>query len=398
MKFIARKGAPNIPLELIEAQESGNLVFFCGAGISSPADLPEFADLVKKVYVSLGEKENDLEAEAIRAALYDRALGLLESRIIGNRNLDVNPVRQKIIQQLTIADGANKQTHQAILQLSKTANQKYRLVTTNVDHGFLKVDPTIRKMVDAAPKLPVPKPHKWESVVHLHGIIDDADPNGENLVFTSGDFGSAYLTEGWASKFVTELFRNFTVLFVGYSVNDPVIRYMIDAIAAERLCGYEGFKQPFVIAHTKPSQRSDNENAWRAKGIEPVLYEYSYNNLHNTLKEWGSYVRDGLNAKARFVTKEAPVAPLSPYNQNPSIIRLIDVLREKTRPSHDDVTGYPARKFSELDNPPAPIEWLPVLHEKGLLSIAQQRDLVDPVNQSPCESNLVQPNRISFYL
>ena len=40
MKFIARKGAPNIPLELIEAQETGNLVFFCGAGVSYAAGLP----------------------------------------------------------------------------------------------------------------------------------------------------------------------------------------------------------------------------------------------------------------------------------------------------------------------------------------------------------------------
>jgi hypothetical protein len=232
----------------------------------------------------------------------------------------------------------------------------------------------------------------------LHGIIDGDDPNGEQLVFTSGDFGSAYLTERWASKFVTELFSHFTVLFVGYSVNDPVIRYMTDAIAAERLRGYEVFKQPYVIAHTTPSQRSKNENTWRAKGIEPVLYAYSHNNLYNTLEEWNNYVRDGLNAKARIVIKEAPGAPLLPYDQDPSVIQLIDVLSEKTRPNQEDVTGYPARIFSELDNPPAPIEWLPVLHEKGLLSITRQSDLVYPVNWSSYESNLLRPNQISLEL
>lgn len=398
MKFIARKGAPNIPLELIEAQETGNLVFFCGAGISCAAGLPGFAGLVNNVYDSLGEEKSDSEAEAIKGGLYDRALGLLEARIIGDSDPGVNLVRRAIIEELTIADRADLQNHKAILQLSKTANRKHRLVTTNVDHGFLKVDPAIPGMIDAAPKLPIPKPHKWTSVVHLHGIIDGDDPNGEQLIFTSGDFGSAYLTERWASKFVTELFSHFTVLFVGYSVNDPVIRYMTDAIAAERLRGYEVFKQPYVIAHTTPSQRSENESTWRAKGIEPVLYAYSHNNLYNTLKEWDNYVRDGLNAKARLVIKEAPVAPLPPYDQDPSVIKLIDVLSEKTRPNQENVTGYPARIFSELDNPPAPIEWLPVLHEKGLLSIARQSDLVYPVNPSPYESNLVQPNRISFQL
>ena len=398
MKFITRKGAPNIPLELIEAQESGNLVFFCGAGISRAAGLPGFAGLVKNVYRRLGEGEKEPEREAIKAGLYDRALALLEARIIGAINPGVNQVRKAIVEELIIKDDADLQHHKNILQLSKTANQKYRLVTTNVDHGFLKADPAIFNMIDAAPKLPVPKPHKWTSVVHLHGIIDEDDPNGEQLIFTSGDFGSAYLTERWASKFVTELFSHFTVLFVGYGVNDPVIRYMTDAIAAERLRGYKVFKQPYVFAYTKPAQRTVSENTWRAKGIEPVLYAYSHNNLYNTLKGWVNYVRDGLNAKARIVIKEAPVIPLPPYDQDPSVTRLIDVLCEKTRPNHEDVTGYPARIFSELDNPPAPIEWLPVLHEKELLTIAHKRNFVFPVNQFPSESNLVQPNRISFNL
>ncbi|MHA2218630.1 MAG: SIR2 family protein [Candidatus Hodarchaeales archaeon] len=380
MKFLTTKGAPNIPLELLEAQESKNLVFFCGAGVSYSAGLPGFAGLVDKVYERLNEVKSESEKEAIKAGFYDRALGLLEARIVGDGVQDTNLVRDAIIQELTIAEDANLQNHKAILQLSKIDNQKYRLVTTNVDHGFFNADEAIPSISDAAPKLPVPKPHRWKSVVHLHGIIDSNDPNGNNLIFTSGDFGSAYLTERWASRFVTELFRHFTVLFVGYSVNDPVIRYMTDAIAAERLQGYEGFKEPYVLAHTKPSKISENENAWKTKGITPVLYSYRHSNLYNTFKEWGNYVRDGLNAKARIVIKEAAVVPLPPFDQDPSVMQLVDVLSEKIRPNDVDVTGYPARVFSELDNPPAPIEWLPILHEKKLLSIAQTQDSVSPVS------------------
>ena len=32
----------------------------------------------------------------------------------------------------------------------------------------------------------------------------------------------AYFTDGWATRFLTEVFANYTVLFIGYSVNDPV--------------------------------------------------------------------------------------------------------------------------------------------------------------------------------
>jgi len=207
MKFIARKGAPNIPLELIEAQESDQLVFFCGAGVSYSAGLPVFHGLVENVFKNLGIKKNDTEIEAIKSGFYDRALGLLEARIVGKGNHEINQVRKEIIKELSIKTGADLQNHKTILQLSKTANKKCRLVTTNVDHGFLQADPTGNGVIDYAPKLPVPKPHKWASIVHLHGIIDvDNDSNGGNLVFTSGDFGTAYLTERWASRFVTELF------------------------------------------------------------------------------------------------------------------------------------------------------------------------------------------------
>jgi hypothetical protein len=52
-----------------------------------------------------------------------------------------------------------------------------------------------------------------------------------NLVLSSGDFGLAYLTERWASRFVAELFRTYITCFVGYSIDDPVLRYMVDALS-----------------------------------------------------------------------------------------------------------------------------------------------------------------------
>ncbi|MFP3983861.1 MAG: hypothetical protein ACLFV2_09255 [Desulfurivibrionaceae bacterium] len=179
---------------------------------------------------------------------------------------------------------------------------------------------------------------------------------------------------------------------------DPVIRYITDAIASERRQGDKIFKQPYVIEHTKPSRHSDNERTWHAMGIQPVLYSYSHNYLYNTLKKWNNYVRDGLNAKARIVREEALKTPLPPFDQDESVSRLTDVLSEKTRYDHEDITGYPAKIFSELINPPAPVEWLQVLHEKGLLSIASQKESVMPVTPFQYEVHLFRPNIISDHL
>ena len=44
MQFI--KNGPDIPERLLQQHEEGRVVFFCGAGISYPAGLPGFGDLV----------------------------------------------------------------------------------------------------------------------------------------------------------------------------------------------------------------------------------------------------------------------------------------------------------------------------------------------------------------
>jgi hypothetical protein len=63
----------------------------------------------------------------------------------------------------------------------------------------------------------------------LHGSLANDD---FNLVLTDRDFGEAYMAEGWASRFLTSLFAHSTVLFVGYSLGDPIMQYLLHAIPA----------------------------------------------------------------------------------------------------------------------------------------------------------------------
>jgi len=52
MRFFA--DGPSIPDELLEDRDRGRVVFFCGAGISMPAGLPNFAELARRVMLKLG--------------------------------------------------------------------------------------------------------------------------------------------------------------------------------------------------------------------------------------------------------------------------------------------------------------------------------------------------------
>ncbi|WP_157844955.1 SIR2 family protein [Methylocucumis oryzae] len=276
------------------------------------------------------------------------------------------------------------------MQLAKTKQQNYRLVTTNVDHGFLLAAPTTRAISDAAPKLPVPKPHKWQSIVYLHGIIDEeADPNSEHLVFTSGDFGSAYLTERWASRFVTELFRHFTVLFVGYSINDPVMRYITDAIAADKRRGYTHFIQPYSLVGAKQDQFEIASLDWEAKGVIPLLYsdENDHIFLHKTLKVWSEYCRDGLDSIEHIIKVHASKKPLPPYDSDESVLLVIDSLKK------EDEKKLRGQKNFILS---PKIEWLPVLEKEGLLAMPSTNK-----NQSLSHHiayDLMQPHPVTFTL
>jgi NAD-dependent SIR2 family protein deacetylase len=191
------------------------LYFFCGAGVSYPAGLFRFRGLVNEIYKQVGTYPTPIEQEAINREQFDATLDILEHRLLGQR-FAVRSALKKVLQPNLRLKGATD-THSALLQLSCTRGGTLRLVTTNFDHVFERAAKRDKQKINsyAAPMIPIPKNSKWNGIVYLHGLlpINDNEPSELNrLVLTSGDFGLAYLTERWASRFVSELFRNYVVL------------------------------------------------------------------------------------------------------------------------------------------------------------------------------------------
>ena len=252
---------PGIPERLLNGLDDGNVVFFCGAGVSMAAGscLPSSKALVKHVYDANHIEPDPAERQARCSGAWDKALGLLEHR------LGADQLRRAVIERLSGSPCGDLKLHKALLELSRT-ERGVRLVTTNFDNRFAEaVGESLT--VDAAPRLPIPKRHAWSSLVHLHGRIAPKE-DGSNLVLTAADFGRAYLTERWAARFVTELFREFSVVFVGYSLDDPVMGYTVDALAAERSKG-AGFGTAWAFAATDGSEAgiSKARDAWVAKNV-----------------------------------------------------------------------------------------------------------------------------------
>lgn len=350
MQFVAN--GPDIPNALLQAHEEGRVIFFCGAGISYPAGLPDFKELVEQVYKRTNTIRSEFEQASFDKMQFDTTLDLLERRLPGQRN----PIRQAVAQALEPQlhrEGAID-THAALLRLARNREGALRLVTTNFDRVFHAAAEQIQQLFQSysAPMLPVPKGSRWDGLVYLHGLLPQTpDATALNqLVLTSGDFGLAYLAERWAARFVSELFRNYVVCFVGYSINDPVLRYMMDALAADRRMG-ETTPKAWALGGCTAEKKEHEFAQWEAKGVTPILYNDSNNHmlLHKTLHRWAETYRDGVSGKKSIVLAHAHLPPSKSTQQDDFVGRMLWALSDKS--------GQPAKIFSEFSPTPV-LEWL----------------------------------------
>lgn len=82
MQFI--KDGPDIPSECLSAQQDGKLIFFCGAGVSVPAGLPKFKQLVDRLICNFypgGQNDDDFNKvmkQTYCEKRFDALIGLIE--------------------------------------------------------------------------------------------------------------------------------------------------------------------------------------------------------------------------------------------------------------------------------------------------------------------------------
>ena len=201
----------NLPAELISAQHVGKLVIFAGAGVSidPPSSYPNFKELALEVNETAG---NILPTDKIEPI--EGFLGKLDKCGINVHSL--------VKQMLSRETSKPNQIHKDIIGLFDNPNN-IRIVTTNFDSHFSTVLSSSRLEVPEyrAPALPLGG--SFSGLVYLHGNVDQHE---NQLVITDEDFGKAYLVDSWATRFLGSLFTEYTVLFIGYSHSDEIMKYL----------------------------------------------------------------------------------------------------------------------------------------------------------------------------
>lgn len=272
--------------------------------------LPLFRELVENVYRRLGESW--LHDPAERAGMeqggelygqYDRVLRCLERRLSAselprNRGMKTR-IRDAVKIELSAPEDVDLSHHLALMELSRDSEGTSRLLTTNFDtlfeHAWLTKNMGLASS-HAGMALPRPMTSTFSGVLHLHGRLEDVrvQTTETDLILTSAEFGEAYLRSGWASRYLYDLARTHTLVLVGYQADDPPMRYLLEALEADREL-YPDIRKVYAFGEYTNNDREKVEALWRAKGVEPVLYlaeNHDHSKLYDTLQEWKRYQDD----------------------------------------------------------------------------------------------------------
>lgn len=293
MRFLAN--GPSIPDDLLIARDAGDVIFFCGAGVSRHrAGLPDFLKLGGDVIDLLGAGDKSLARKLFRRIkeldpidgvggliATDRIFSLLE------REFEQRDVQNAVARAIKPSDEPDLSAHRTLIDLSRGRDGRVRLVTTNFDLLFEAAAPDIA--CSGPPALPDPRGAGFGGIVHLHGRVnaDYSGPGEEEFIVSSADFGRAYLSDGWATRFMHSLLARFQIVFVGYGADDPPVQYLLEALNL-----HAGDRSRLFAFQS--GSNADDAALWEHRGVRAIPFDNSKGcgPLWDSLAAWAQRARD----------------------------------------------------------------------------------------------------------
>lgn len=319
---------PPIPERLLLAHAHGEVLFICGAGVSRPAGLQDFRELVLDIYERLDAAVHEVincpscasydYLESVRSGLtdrqaaeirrliagdYDVVLGMLERRLDEQTRGD-SSVRRAVASVLRANGNKPAPIHRALMRLADRGGA-VTIITTNFDLLLEATGRRIRPRVETYSLGSIPRPTKrtdFAGVLHIHGALDPNPSRISELVLSDQDFGEFYLRRRIVPDFIYDAARLFHLVLVGYSANDPPMRYLLNAVAADGT-RFGDLKERFTFFGSETRDPVALED-WRARGITPIHYDSGnhHGELCKTLERWAEL--SAINGKPTAVDKQ----------------------------------------------------------------------------------------------
>jgi hypothetical protein len=321
-------GLAAIPERLLLAHAHGEVLFIAGAGISQPANLPDFRGLVLRIYAQLDAAVHaiisgipptahnqwstdlsgltDQQAAEVKRFIngdYDVVLGMLERRMEGQSGAK-SRVRQAVASELRAPGVRPAPIHRALMRLADRGGA-VTIVTTNFELLLEDAAKRLRPAVQTYALGGIPRPGRsddFTGVLHIHGALDRDPARTSDLIVTDQDFGEFYLRRRVVPDFIYDAARLFNLVLVGYSANDPPMRYLLNAVAAD-VMRFDDLKERFTFVGTSAPDPVGLED-WKGRGITPIPYDAAngHSALLDTLERWAAL--SAINGKRSLVDAE----------------------------------------------------------------------------------------------
>lgn len=184
-----------------EARDSGKLVLFIGAGVSMNSNYPSWNELIKNYAEALGINKNSYTPDDYLKIpqYYYNEHGQINYYNILNKQFEKKILTNSI--------------HSLLYELNPS-----EIVTTNFDDLLEKAASEYGAVYDVIKRdSDVPHSQKIKNIIKMHG-----DLILRNIVFKEEDYLSYSRNFPIIETYVKSLIATKTVLFIGYSFNDPV--------------------------------------------------------------------------------------------------------------------------------------------------------------------------------
>ncbi|MFV3129726.1 SIR2 family protein [Niveispirillum sp. KHB5.9] len=221
----------NFNQDLVDDLARGRVALFLGAGVSASAvtttgnRISGWTDFLEKVCTKAPKsiqktakkliKSNDLllACELLKSSMSEEWESILMAEF--SQNADPSPL------------------HKSILDL----NQRI-IITTNFDKLLERAYETFKNDTrfslitlqsveeDAFRAL---KDHDRNYIIKLHGSID----RSESIIFTKSEYIGKAIWNFHYNSFLESILLNFTVLFIGFSMNDPAVSSILEMYATK---------------------------------------------------------------------------------------------------------------------------------------------------------------------
>lgn len=213
-----------LPKQLIEQIQKDNVILFAGSGLSMHLGFPNWEQLVINIIDFIVEKTGNNNLNSFKPLLSNNMMSALDVLTQIEKQGLKKYAHDYIGNEMRLKDGVDYSLHRKIQAVFP------KIITTNYDHAFEKaINSDIVHKISYLSKHPISNiADKNAYIFKMHGDVDEPD----SCVLFESDYEKYYKTQSDQQELIMSqiksLLLNKTFLFVGFSMNDPYIKEVMD--------------------------------------------------------------------------------------------------------------------------------------------------------------------------